>query len=310
MKGLRLIPLLLAALLPWETRADTLLVVNNLGGTISRVTPDGKVSIFASGLTQPYAIVFYEGNYYVSSLNNTLYKISPVGAVSIQATGFHTGRLTGLASDGHGMLYTSEAGTGIIFTVDSHGAVTNYANGLNNPGALVIDQQGNLFVTQRELRGTNDSVSRIQSNGTPAVFATGFNVPNALVFDQQGNLYVGDSNHTLFKVTKAGAASSFANLPSSARGLAFDSHGDLFATSSTLAGGVIYKITPAGVVTTFATRVADPLGIIAMPPLEIPPAADTAKPSRSLTVALLTPAIILVLAILAWLILRRRKEPN
>ena len=78
--------------------------------------------------------------------------------------------------------------------------------------------------------------------------------PQGVTFDGAGNMYVAEANiNTITKITPSGSASLFANLASynySPRGLAFDGTGNLCVANL---NGIIQKISPAGVVSTFAT---------------------------------------------------------
>ena len=100
---------------------------------------------------------------------------------------------------------------------------------------------------------------------TTFVAAASFREPNGVVFGGDGNLYVLDSaNHTIRKVTPAGEVTTFAGSGSSGsddgtgtaasfnypRGVAVDGDGNLYVADTY--NSTIRKVTPAGVVTTFA----------------------------------------------------------
>ena len=129
--------------------------------------------------------------------------------------------------------------------------------------------------------GSNGSIRKIASNGTVTTIAglsthfgdsdgmgsnARFTYPAAIATDTLGNLYVADSmRHTIRKITPAGAVSTLAGIPGSQgwidapgasalfnapSGLVVDSQGNVYVADSS--NDLIRKITPTGVVSTFA----------------------------------------------------------
>src|SRR5439155_101531 len=85
-------------------------------GTVSKVTPAGALSTFASGLNGPDGLAFdAAGNLYVANrVGNTVSKVTPGGAVSTFAT-LPTGSFPlGLAFDAAGTLYVANFGTNTV----------------------------------------------------------------------------------------------------------------------------------------------------------------------------------------------------
>jgi hypothetical protein len=146
-------------------------------------------------------------------------------------------------------------------------ATVNLGGTFNN-GAHPIYQYGSQYVPP---------------DGTPGIFASALDTPRGLAFDGAGNLFV-ENNHTVdasldpplvqgtvLKITPDGLMSTFATgFPSGffLQGLATDSAGDLFVTGGPLQDSnnpnppaTIYKITPDGTLSTFASLPAQNLGI-------------------------------------------------
>ena len=125
----------------------------------------------------------------------------------------------------------------------------------------------NLFVSS-DAGGGN--IYEFTANGVRSTFASG--LTGDLAFDKAGNLFVADGGN-IYKITPAGLRTTFASGLTAALG-AVDSAGNLFVTTadfcdSCLFGelgvingsGKIYKLTPNGVRTTFASGLDDPTAL-------------------------------------------------
>jgi hypothetical protein len=139
----------------------------------------------------------------------------------------------------------------------------------NGPVAVAVDSDGTLYVADR----SNGKVRKVtlpgdQASGQTTTWLGGLSSPASVVCDSLNNLYVltqGDGRIQRFN--KYG--NLLALITSSMAGgnaLAVDMAGNCFVTvpGSGAAGGVVRKITSAGVVTTVATGLNQPQGIALM----------------------------------------------
>lgn len=250
--------------------------------TIAKITPTGTLSILAGiSATQGSAdgpgqsatfntpngiTVDRLGNVYVSDTNNqTIRKITPDGTVTTFAgtkgssdivdgrgAAAHFSGTTELAADDSGNIYAVDGGAhsvrkitpdALVTTVAGAPAVAGASDGtgpaarFRYPDSVAVDKAGNTYVADTQ----NYAIRKISPDGNVTTFAgkpgeyghldgTGtearFSYPEGIAVDQAGNVYVADDDFTV-------------RLPS----------GTTFPSNT---GSTIRKITPAGVVTTFA----------------------------------------------------------
>src|SRR5437867_4363771 len=177
--------------------------------SILKFTPDGKRSTFASGLNDANDMAFDDkGNLFVRD-GNTIFKFTPEGVKSTFASGivpetydpYHVAEVfTGLALDRSGNLFVEDANTIFKFTPD--GKKNTFATGIN-PGDLVFDRAGNLFVTDPG----SDSILKFTPDGKKSTFATEISGPGDMAFDAAGNLFISGSG-LIFKFTPDGTRST------------------------------------------------------------------------------------------------------
>jgi hypothetical protein len=157
----------------------------------------------------------------------------------IDATGLQASFLDpcGVAADSSGNFYVADTGNNVIRKISSAGVVTTVAG---TPG----------------VGGSADGIGP----------AASFNSPQGIAVDSVGNIYVADTyNYTIRMITPAGAVSTLAGTAgvygatdgmgtaasfNQVSSVAVDSAGVVYVADKF--NGTIRKITPAGIVTTFA----------------------------------------------------------
>jgi MYXO-CTERM domain-containing protein len=213
------------------------------------------------------------------------------GSVDGSASAARFREPAGLAVTASGDVYVADAGNQTIRKVAPTGATVTYAgaNGQSGstdgaataarfitPFGLAADVQGNLYVAV----AGNNTIRKITPAGTVSTLAgsssvagsadgTGtearFYAPEGVAVDPAGNVYVSDTgNHKIRKITPAGVVSTLAGAGVSGyadgtgetarfrepSGIAADATGNVYVAD--WGNHAIRKITPAGVVTTFA----------------------------------------------------------
>ena len=224
--------------------------VSTLAGAGTTGFVDG-VGVAAKFYSPQGVAVDSKGNVFVAD-GGTIRKITPAGVVSIFA-----GSTRGFA--------------------DGVGTDAKFAG----PSDVAVDSSDNVFVAD------DDAIRKITPAGVVSTFAgTGtsgyvdgvgvnarFSGPQGLAVDRSGNVFVADRfNGAIRKITPAGVVSTLAGsnqngfvngvgaaaIFSSPFDVAVDSSGNVFVAD--IGNSVIRKITPAGVVSTFAGAVTATTG--------------------------------------------------
>jgi hypothetical protein len=246
---------------------------------IDRVTPDGSVTVFASGSSMPFDPTFDSaGNLFVTNYsNNTIDKYASNGVRTIFASA-GPDMPTGLAFDATGNLFAGYSNN-TIKRLSPNGTGTVFAStGLNNPQGLAFDASGNLFVAN----AGNNTIEKFTSSGVASEFAgsvfsdPNFNNPYALAFDASGNLFVGNFVTTIVQFTPSGTESPFATVNAEVEGLAFDSAGNLLVANG--GGDSLLAIAPNGDQRTIVDGLSVATGL-AIEPASVP------EPSTALIIA-------------------------
>ncbi len=246
---------------------DQIYVTDTVNSTIRMITPSGLVSTLAGSpgfngsndgtgaaatFNNPSGITVdsLKNVYVVDSFNSTIRKITSSGVVS-----------------------TLAGAAGQYQDVDGHGSDARFYF----PFGITIDTNGNLYISDLgnfKIRKINTSNIVSTIAGSNIVFgsddgqgaAATFAHPYGIVVDSLNNAYVTEQNNSdIRKIDSAGNVSTFAGsstnsgsadgVGTSARfsvptGIALDKDGNLFVSDQNRF--TIRKISPAGVVTTFA----------------------------------------------------------
>ncbi len=197
------------------TSSGALFVTDTANGTIRSITTSGTVTTFA-GTSGTRGSTDGSGS-----------------AASFSAP-------TGVAVDGNGNLFITDAMNNTVRKITPAGIVTTLAGTATVPGSvdatggsarfnfptgIAIDGNGNLFVADT----TNNIIRKISSAGTVSTLAglagvSGstdgdgvnalFNHPGGLAIDGGGNLFVADTgNSTIRRISPSGNVTTFAGLP-------------------------------------------------------------------------------------------------
>lgn len=244
--------------LAFDARGD-LLVGNLYGNSISRITPQGQVSTFASGLDAPATPCFdREGRLFVTCPgNDQLVRLSPVGAPTVIASGPGLDGLIGTALDPSGTLTLGCVWANRVVKVSPEGAVTPVLF-LDRPAGVAYDRAGNLYVA----KAWAYEIVRLTPGGSLTTFAAGLTGGiDAIAFDQAGTLYVPNyESGAVSTVSPSGLIQVLATGFSGPRGVTFDRAGTLYFSDST--ANTIYQI---GFTPPVITSAASTLAVLSTP---------------------------------------------
>jgi len=127
------------------------------------------------------------------------------------------------------------------------------ADNLHPVANPAVDAEGNIYATFSGSRGQKVPVAiyRIDDSYTAKPFVVEMMNPTGLAFGRDGSLYVSSRfDGTVYRVTKNGAMTSYAEGMGVATGIAFDREGNLYVGDRS---GTVFKISPDRQIFVFAT---------------------------------------------------------
>ena len=242
--------------------SNNVYVANDNSDVIQKISPAGIVTTFAG----TGSAGFINGSATSAEFNH------PVGiAVDSSGNVYVADQYNMAIRKIAGGMVTTLAGSGAAGYADGPGATARFYY----PQSVAVDSAGNVYVCDeynKRIREVSPSgvVSTLAGNGTQGdvdgpVASAEFNGLAALIVDTSGNVYVSD-NDSVRKISPSGIVSTIAGNGTagyvdgtgsaaqfnSPYGLAFDSIGNLYIDDA--GNERVRKMTPAGVVTTFAGK--------------------------------------------------------
>ncbi|NUN14727.1 MAG: hypothetical protein HUU55_13940 [Myxococcales bacterium] len=162
---------------------------------------DGNFSIFAQGFTTPYDIEFAaNGDLMVADGGaGKIWRITPAGVVTSFVTLTHP---VGLDAGADGFLYATHfisgsgaTAVGRLVKINPLGGVTILASGLSSPVDVVVDSQGNAFVSEHHAF----RISKVTPGGQLSTAVTLDSYPEGLEIDSQDRIYVGNNSGQIIR---------------------------------------------------------------------------------------------------------------
>jgi sugar lactone lactonase YvrE len=170
------------------------------------------------------------------------------------------------AVDSSGNIFTTFSGSRgqkvpiSVFKIDRNHNIRSFQTDLMNPTGLAFDHEGFLYISSR----AEGTIYQVAPDGERTAFAEGMGIATGIAFDREWNLYVGDRSGTIFKINRDRQIFVFATLEPSvaAYHLAFGPDGSLYVTGPTTSSfDHVFRISPAGEVTTFYRGLGRPQGL-------------------------------------------------
>ncbi len=232
-------------------------------GAIIEMTPTGSVSVlasltFANGSAPNSLIQGSDGSFYGTATKGgsatcaldqkaagtgcgTVFRVTPAGSISTLATfSFNNGGWPGFIGGSNGLVQASD---GDFYGTTFQGGTTDASGPCYSQGC------GTLFKVTPS--GTLTTV--VSFTG-----ANGSNPAGGLIASPNGNLY-GTTSNTVFELSPSGTLTTVGLVPAGQlNGVVMGTDGSFYGTAA-LAGGLVYKMTPTGVVTVLSNFASSPI---------------------------------------------------
>jgi hypothetical protein len=155
---------------------------------ITKVTPAGEKTVFASGLSSPSVLAFDSaGNLYeADSGTKSIWKFTPAGEKSLFRYGYPN--VSAMIFDAQDTLIVASSGTESVSRLTAEGS-TVLASGFKDPQSLAIDKAGDVYVGDHdEVLASGDhqfsygTIYKCAADGTKTQFAESLGYPHAMAF--------------------------------------------------------------------------------------------------------------------------------
>lgn len=233
-------------------------------GFIRKATPDGTISVFATGIRSATGVLVHQsGNIFSTSQDNTVEVVGPEGGEMQTFTGGFFNP-SGIVVDRFGRMYVANHDANSVVVVEPDGTVRPFVSGLSGPVGLTTDACGNLYVANRY----SNSVSIVDGMGVVDLFEDSITSPHGLAFDDGGNLFVSGAEG----ITVVTPAHERYLLPGTATNpgpMAFDPAGRLYVSNDVV--NTVTRITLKTIgglidtIVTVATGFDRPAGLVYQP---------------------------------------------
>lgn len=231
-----------------------LYVSQSAENTVVMITA-GSVTTLGGVFNYPYGVAAdTSGNVYVAdTADNAVKKVSG-GITTYVGSGFTSPM--GVAMDYWGNIAVVDS-SNTLKQVAPDGAVTTLATGFSSPrGVAYGNEYGTVYVADT----CNNAVKAYYVNGSVLTIATGFSSPSGIAVDNLGNIYVADTgNNAVKKLSPYGTVVNTYTGFNGPRGVAVDRNNNIYVADTN--NGAVKKIV-AGTVTTLATGISSPYGIL------------------------------------------------